>query len=369
MPIIVVCICVALLVSLQNFTYKRLWDKGLRFSVLFSHREVFEGDELQIQMELTNKKFLPLPWVVAKTEMSRGFLFQGDFDELSKNINKNTELLTSIMMYSVQKKRKPLVCMYRGVFRLFSAKLIVSNLLHTEEFSKDVKLGSEILVFPKTLENYENMNMIYKKVDSVIQSKALIDPDPFEFKGIREYQPTDPLKTVNFKATAVSQRLMVNVNAPTNSYKLTIVLNVEDTLINYEWEIYEQSIRLAATLAKYYIEHNANLGIITNGRDTSSGEALTVRGGASCGHMYSIYEGLARIALRLPAKPMADMLDGFSDKERVYIIISPIYGQRLLDSFKSLKERQVNAHMIIPYFRRPKVNLPEDVTIWDAHPG
>ena len=369
MPIIVVCICVVLLISLQNYAYKKLWDKGLGFKVLFSHREVFEGDELQIQMELTNKKFLPLPWVVAKTEMSKGFLFNSDFDELSKTINKNTDLLTSIMMYSIQKKRRPLVCLHRGVFRLYSAKLHVSNLLHTEEFSKDIKLGSEILVFPKTLDNYKNIDLIYKKVDSAIQSKAIIDPDPFEFKGIREYQPTDPLKSVNFKATAISQKLMVNINAPTNAFKLTIVLNVEETLVKFEWAIYEQSIRLAATLAKYYIENNASVGFITNGRDTATGEELFVRGGTSGSHMYNIYEGLARVALRLAAKPMTTVLDELTDREQVFLIISPIYNQKLIDAYSNLKERQVNAHMIIPYFRRPDMVLPSDVTIWDAHPG
>ena len=367
MPIIVIGLTVLLVIYLQNYCYRRLWDKGLGFRVLFSHREAFEGDELQIRMELTNKKFLPLPWVYVKAEMSKEFQYDGTGDEKDSIMN-STGMLTSIMMFSMLRKRTYFTCKKRGVFRLYRANINVCNLLHTEEFSKDVKLDGEVLVFPKTLEDFETVDLVYKVVDSVVQSKALINPDPFEFRGIREYQPTDALKSINFKATAISQKLMVNIHAPTTAFKLTIVLNVDGSQNFSNRELYEQSIRLAATLAKYYIEAGANLSFLTNGRDTASGEALLVRGGNSGAHMYKIYEALARIALRIKPRAMCKFADEFKDKEQVYFFISPYLGDDFLDSFYRLKERQVSAHLVVPYFRRPTVGLAENITIWDAKP-
>ena len=366
MLIIVLGLAVLLLIYLQDYCYKRLWDKGLGFRVLFSQREAFEGDELQIRMELTNKKFLPLPWVYVKAELSKEF--QQIASDENDSFLKSSGMLTSIMMFSMLRKRTYFTCKKRGVFRLYRAKINVSNLLHTEEFSKDVKLDGEVLVFPKTLDDYSSMDLVYKVVDSVVQSKALINPDPFEFKGIREYQPTDALKSINFKATAISQKLMVNIHAPTTAYKLTIVLNIDGSQNFSSWELYEQSIRLAATLAKYYIEAGASLSFFTNGRDTASGEEMSVRGGTSGSHMYKIYEALARIALRIRPKAMCKFTDEIKDKEQVFLFISPYYSDDFMDSFYRLKERQISAHLLIPYFRRPTISAAANITIWDAKP-
>ena len=367
MPLIIIGLVVLLVIHLQNYCYRRLWDKGLEFRVLFSQRDAFVGDELQIRLELTNKKFLPLTWVYVKAEMSKEFM--SDRSPADENdILKSTGMLTSIMMFSMLRKRTYFTCKKRGVFRLYRAKIDVSNLLHTEEFSKEVRLGGEVLIFPKTLDGLDSIDLVYKVVDSIVQSKALINPDPFEFRGIREYQPTDALKSINFKATAISQKLMVNIHAPTTAYRLTIALDMDGSQNHTNWEVYEQSIRLAATLAKHYIEAGANLSFVTNGRDTASGEELSVRGGTSGAHMYKIYEALARIALRLKPRAMCEFVDTIKDREQVYLFISPYYGDDFLDSFHRLRERQVSAHLIIPYFRRPIVEIADNITIWDARP-
>ena len=161
---------------------------------------------------------------------------------------------------------------------------------------------------------------------------------------------------------------MVNIHAPTTAYKLTIVLNTDSSQVYSHLELYEQSIRLAATLAKYYIELGANLSFVTNGCDTASGEALSVRGGTSGAHMYSIYEALARIALRIRPRAMCEFADEIRDKEQMYLFISPYHGDDFIDSFYRLKERQVNAHLIVPYFRRPVISAAQNITIWDARP-
>ena len=54
-------------------------------------------------------------------------------------------------------------------------------------------------------------------------------PDPFEFSGIRDYQRTDPMKHINWKASASAGRLMVNQHDSTTSAEVTVFLDVEDT--------------------------------------------------------------------------------------------------------------------------------------------
>lgn len=348
-----------LLYRLHCRCYRRLWDRGLSFRAGFSQSEAFEGDEVQLRMELANDKFLPLPWVSVSTGLPDDF---GDAAGRPAG-----GMLAAAMPYRILKKRAGCACKKRGAYRLRRARIAVANLLHTEEFVKDAPLGGELVVYPRTLEDSPAAALALRAVDSLVQSRRPLNPDPFEFRGIREYMPTDPLKSVNFKATAVAQRLMVNVHAPTTERRLALALNMDGAEDYLKAELYEQSIRLAATLAKRYISDGADLSFFTNGLDAESRESLAAGGGTSGGHLHRIYDCLARVSLLLGPPPMGEFLDRFCDRERVLVLVSPAAGAGLAEALERLALRQVACVAVAPYFSRAELGAPRaDVVPWDA---
>jgi len=359
------------LVVLQNYMYNRLWDKGLSLDLRFSSREAFEGDSLILHEELTNNKFLPLPWVFVKFNVSRNLIFDGDQNKNISDAHYQSDLF-SIMMFQSIRRRMPFVCSKRGFYRLRNITMACSNLLYNRRFNKHVENFTELTVFPKLLDTDNDINLIYKNLDATILSNSLINPDPFEFRGIREYQPTDPMRDINFKATAVAQQLMVNIHAPTSAKRLEIILNVEHNRPYPEFELYEQAIRLTATIAEKYISQGVKLGLYTNGKDVLVAETISVAAGEGASHMYKVFQALAHIGFSFKAERLSPYLNNLQDsgENPVYLVISPYCEQDFLDAVEGMKNRGLSVSVIVPVQKGADDDIDivetETMRIWEA---
>ena len=359
------------LIALQNYVYNKLWDRRLSLNIRFSSKEAFEGDSLTLYEELINNKFLPLPWVFVRFHLSKNLVFESDENQTISDAHYQSDLF-SIMMYQSIKRKMNFVCNKRGYYRLRSVNIICTNLLYSSRFNKRVDCPSELTVFPRLLESYEDIDIIYRNLDATILSNSLINPDPFEFRGIREYQPTDPMRDINFKATAVAQQLMVNIHAPTSSKHLEIILNLEYNRPYPEFELYEQSIRLAATMVERYINQGVKLGLYTNGKDTFSSENIRVPGGSGPSHMYKIFQALAHIGLTFKAGHIASYLDNLRDEGEnpVYLIISPYCGKDFMDAVENMKYRGLSVFVVVPIQKSMDADIgiveTDDMRIWEA---
>jgi len=356
------------LLYLQSYIYQRFWAKGLAVNVQFSSKEAFEGDRLYIKEELTNHKLLPLPWICLKYYMPQSLVFEG---EEAFVLDRYQNELFTIMAYQRIQRRLGFTCSKRGFYCFRRVSLVANNILYTKSHSKDYQLSSQLTVFPKLIDS-PDLAIIYKKIDTAILAQQLINPDPFEFRGIREYQPTDPFRNINFKATAVSHQLMVNIHAPTAAKKLNIILNLEPYNAYPNLEVYEQSIRLCASIAGHYISENVKVGLVTNGRDIDTREEIVISEGASTAHLYNIYEALARVDLTLmitaTMSSMSDYLENLTDRETFYLIISANHNFRFMQAFEFLENNGINAFLIVPAFNDMKVTCTESekLAIWEA---
>ena len=359
------------LVALQNYMYNKLWDRGLSLNLRFSSKEAFEGDSLSLHEELSNNKFLPLPWVFVKFNVSQNLKFEGSEHKTITDAHFQSDLF-SVMMYQSIKRKMSFVCAKRGFYRLRNITMVCSNLLYNRRFNKNVDCTTELTVFPKLLDSDDGINIIYKNLDATILSNSLINPDPFEFRGIREYQPTDPMRDINFKASAVAQQLMVNIHAPTSSKRLEIVLNLEYNRPYPEFELYEQAIRLAATMTEKYINQGVKLGLYTNGRDVSTTESVAVTAGEGASHMYKVFQALARISLNFKAGHISSYLNDLQDdgESPVYLVISPYCEHDFLDAIEGMKRRGFSVFVVVPTQRSmdDDIGITETDTmrIWEA---
>jgi len=358
------------LVVLQNFIYKRFWSKGLTVKIKFSAKEAFEGDRLYLTEEVTNGKFLPLPWLFLSFNISRHLVFFDNEGNDNDTEIENQNELFSMMMFQRVRRKIPFKCAKRGVYRFKRVTLTASNLLHTRQFSKDFKAVNKLTVFPRIIDASE-LEIIYKRMDAELLSHQLINPDPFEFRGIREYQPTDPAHTVNFKATAVAQQLMVNIHAPVSSKRLHVILNLEPYTEYSSRELFEYCIRLAASVAGHYVGDNVNVALSTNGRDldiATRGGGINLRGGASTAHLYTIYEALARIDLTFKVTPISEFVDTIRDYEAVYLMISAYHKDDLLDSLEALRSRGGTVYTVVPYLGGTEIEIAETeyLSTWEV---
>ena len=99
-------------------------------------------------------------------------------------------------------------------------------------------------------------------------SGSRIFEDPARPSGIREYRQGDPLKIVDWMATARLQSLHVRSFEPTSTTTVMLVVAVET--MSRRWEGYSRVflnrvVTAAASVASYSAERGYVLGLFSNG--------------------------------------------------------------------------------------------------------
>ena len=366
MFIIILSVIILAAVIIQTVVYRKHWDRNLFLSFRFSSPEAFEGDALYLYSEISNKKILPLPWLVVDYELSVNLLFPGELGLGTGEVIKTG--LFSVMGYRRVRRKSRFVCSKRGYYRLRRIKLTGSNLLHTQTYAGETKSNAELTVFPKLLNHFDELNIILNSLDAMLLTHSLINPDPFTFKGLREYTPDDPLRNVNFKASAVAQQLMVNVYNPMSSKRLEIILNMEHNAPRINAELYEQAIRLAATVANHYISADVVVGLYSNGRDAVLGEQCGISPGTHQAQLYAVYQALGRLSLTFEPGHISAYLNTLQDGGCIYLLISPYWEDDLRDALVDMQARGLDIAAVIPVEKKTKIkNVPSQKIIpWEA---
>lgn len=369
MPVISLIIILYLFIHITNVIYYKFWKRNLTLDIFFSSSEAFEGDKLYLTEILTNRKILPLPWVAVKFQISKYLLFadQNNF-KISDDYYKND--LFSIMSYQKVTRKLDFICGKRGIYRIKSAELLSHNLLLTEKLISHVESSTFLTVYPKLL-NIDDLRLDSKRITGEILSKRFINPDPFEFRGIREYQAFDDFKSINFKATAKANELMVNMYEYTISKEIIILLNFEHYGSWIDYHLFEKTISLAATLANLYISESIPVKVISGSCDILDKSTVDTGSGSSMSHLYCIYEALARLDLDSEAVPIVDLMPHpvFSaNEDKIHILISTYHGNNLTDAFNMLQEGFSNIYWLLPYTMDIKLDgIDKNVITWEVN--
>lgn len=347
-----------LLYRLQKYLYSRFWNRKLTVELNLSENHAVEGDQLTLYETVTNQKLLPIPALKIKFMTSRHWTF---FDMKETEVTDNTYRndLVSVMMYQKLTRRIPFICSKRGYYSIDRITFVCNDLLFESELVEGSHLDIHLYVYPRPVE-YHRIEIPFQTMLGTVLTKRFINEDPFEFKSIREYQSYDTMKTINWKASAKTGSLMVNVYDHTASQQIKILLNLEsDTIWLYE-DLQEESIRLAAAFAQHFIEQGIPVSLYTNGLDIISREVLHVPAGSGKNHLRTINETLARIdaSAALPpfTRSVGEELSHVNPKDYL-LLISSYQRQELQEQLERLSRDHIDFTWIVPVNREVRLSV------------
>lgn len=322
MELVAALIGASLLFYLQNFLYRRYWSRKLSVELSFSKDFALEGEELVLQEIITNRKLLPLPILQVKFMTSRFLEFKDKNNSaVSDNYYRND--MVSVMMFQKLTKSLTFECKQRGFYTINRMDIVCSNLFMTQEEVETFDLNIQLYVYPKPID-FTRFDITFSKMLGSILTKRYINEDPFEFRSIREYQSFDSLKIINWKASAKTDTLKVNVHDYTASQQVKIFINTEEETIWKYDDLKEESIRIASSLAQMLISRGVPVSVNTNAKDVITKETPKIPAGSGNNHFRSIQEALARIDLKLEPKPfvpiLQEELSNVTDKDFLIII-------------------------------------------------
>ncbi len=213
---------------------KHAFDK-LEYTVSLSSDEVFEGDEIYVYEEISNKKFLPLPFLKVDTELPDGLVFRINEREKKSGILNETHprIIHSIfVLHGNQsvKRRWRVICNTRGTYRLGSVSMLTDDIFGSNTNAKviepDEKTCAVLTVLPKAINLREEFTKSkYTCGDFIVNSSLL--SDPLIKAGVRDYMYGDPMNHINWLQTAVRGHLMVNNEEFTDRHAFNIILNMQ----------------------------------------------------------------------------------------------------------------------------------------------
>lgn len=350
--------------ALQGFLYAHYWNKGLTAEIHFSRSEIGEGESCELKEIIMNKKMLPVPMLHVKFQTDKSFLFQGEKNiSVSDKCYKND--IFSLMMYQKITRTLEFTGTKRGLYQIEKLDLVSSDLFMKESLLDTVTNRAELLVYPGQVDG-KRIDVLFKNMMGTVLTRQYSYEDPFEFRGIRQYQSYDSMKDVNWKASAKTGELKVNVHDYTARQEIMFLLNLQsETMLEYE-SLKEESIRLVNSLAGLFSAKGVPVGIISNGRDILTQEELYLPVGSGRPHMQAVRERLARIDLRQPVRDVTDTLaernkePGLKNNDTLFVMVS--YSQRpeLYEKFRQISRESKGCIWLLPLLRTMEQRIESD---------
>lgn len=285
-----------LLFYLQDRLYCRFWDKNLSVSLEFSRKAAVEGEECELCERVENRKLLPLPALKVKFQVSRELQFEDEegVSSVTDQYYRNDVLSVRPFMRHVRRLR--FRCKKRGYYWINGLDVVAGTLFLSGELPRSLESETRLYVYPRLWCSPEFSRLLQRLNGEILSRRHMLE-DPFEFRGIREYSPWDTMRDINWKATARTGDLKVNMKNYTAQKAVRIFVNLEDGAVMRHEELLEASIRMAAGAAANFLAQGIRTSVYTNGPDIVTGELVGMEAASASWHMETINRGLARIDL------------------------------------------------------------------------
>ena len=361
---LVVAIFIALFVYVfQRNLYIRYWNKGLDVFINFSDTYLNQNDRSYIEEVINNNKFLPLSVLHVKFAAPASFTFENNDNAFITDSYYRNDAFSVLGNQKVTRKLY-FTAGKRGYYTIDGVSLTARDFFLTKNFARQIDSKSDIYIFPNKLRDKTFEDTVSIMLGDIERRNSLLE-DPYTFRGIRDYDTSFNMKRINWKASAKTGELKVNLYNETAVSRVKLLLNLDtNNMIKTEY-MDEVCIELASSVAFYFINKNIPVAFATNGTDLITGNTCELDFGTSESHMISIDKYLARIGGHAGIDDFIELIRREStsmDQEVSYIVISPYHKEELLCELDKLGENSGGLSMITPYYnvhgyekRRPYV--------------
>lgn len=367
MVILIALAATLFLVWLQQNIYKKYWNKNLDVKITYKNHFCIAGEENELEEVITNDKALPLPMLHVKFDMPKSFLFENE-ENSSVTDNYYRDDVFAVMGHQSVTRTLKFVCSKRGCFYMHNSNITASDLFLQSTLTDRRDNHNVIHVFPKKID-VSFFDIPFNTITGSHVTQSTLIEDPFEFKGIREYQPYDSMKKINYKSTARQGKLQVNTFFMTSSQEVILLLNLDAQTFSRDDRLTEAIISLTSSIAEKFIVSGIPVGIQTNGVDTFTNQQISVPSGGGGSHMVSLDTALSRINSTGTNIPFANVLSGcFSNiNERTYyIVISNLRSKEIIEIYEEAKLKGAYSYFIVPELKPFPVNEEiRDMIKWD----
>ena len=227
-------------------------------------------------------------------------------------------------------------CTRWGVFDVGSVELRATDLLRFVTWERR-------LIEPRTLKAYPRLELV-RNVVSAQETQvyagnevARHPGDGIEYADLRDFVPGDRVRSINWRASARRQGLVVNERHPERNTDVVILVDSFVDLGAGQRSTLDDTVRAAATLASRYLERRDRVGLVGYG-----GILRWLRPGMGVGQRYRLIETLLETGVQptftwrdanlIPARILAP--------KALVVALSPLVDARFVTMLEDLRARR-----------------------------
>jgi len=280
----------------------RLWSKHaldrVRYERLLPEDRTFQGETLAMTLRLTNDKMLPVPWIEIRDAVPENAL-PGEERLSPTGYPGYVYLSRSTHLRWYERVRWPLELRMpaRGFYRLGPVRVSTGDLFGFFPVTREEETSESVIVYPRVY-SLPELGLPAERPFGELKGRERIFEDPGRIAGIRDYRPGDPMRRIDWKASARRQQLQSRVYEPSATMHLLIALNVHT--LGHSWEGFvpetlERLLSAAGSVARYAFDAGYAIGLIANGSFPDSDRPMRVPVGRRPDQLMRVLEALAVI--------------------------------------------------------------------------
>jgi uncharacterized protein (DUF58 family) len=282
----------------------RIWERycldGLEFRRHLSHRRTAFGDVVEIELEIVNRKLLPLAWLEIEDEIPRAL--QPLRGRLLHSHKPGRALLVSLLAlrpYERVRRRYQFPCRSRGEHQFGPVRLQTGDLFGLVRRELVLDQFDTLVVCPRVVPLGQAGLPAHRPLGD-LRARNWLFEDPSRLAGTRDYRPEDGQRRIHWAASAHAQRLQTKVFEPAISHKLLICLNLTTTadpiwVPTYNPDLLELAIMTAASLASWGQLRGYQVGLSTNGMHLFDPFPVRIEPSASVDQSTRLQDALGRL--------------------------------------------------------------------------
>jgi uncharacterized protein (DUF58 family) len=344
-----------------------LWNRyslhGLQYRRHFDRRRVFPGETIEMTIEVTNRKFLPLSWVRFRDEFPL-VISPEDTNLSPAPSSESTGYLMSafgLRWYERTRRHFRLQCQQRGHYVLGPVVSESGDIFTLFTSKEEWLVRDPIIVYPQ-IYRLDELGFPSQAPFGEGKTRQSLIEDPTRTRGIREYHPEDGFRHVHWKASARRAQLQTRVYEPTRDMTLMVVLDV--ATMPRIWQgirpaLLERAISVAASVANHAADRRWTLGLLSNGVPRSD-QPLKVLPGRSPDQLTHVLEALAAVT-SFTAGSIERILQVESPRiplGTTLVVVTAIENEELLATLIQLREAGRRVVLVSLADEEPPDDLP-----------
>lgn len=298
-PSLTVLATLLLLTAGISWLWSRWSLRAVSYRRKMSTARAFRDETITLNLELINKKLLPLAWIEVEDEFSDRLV---SLDRRATPANSPTRLLlpylTSLRPYERVAWSSTIRCPHRGVFGFGPTTLRSGDIFGFHRRSEQIGSRDLLIVYPRVA-TLDELAIPPRGAFGDTNARNALLLDPQRTVGTRDYRPEDSFRHIHWKTTARVGGLQVRVFEPTTVTQLGIFINLDSP--QQAWRAldsvdFEPLVSVAASLASYALGIRFSAGVYSNRLLVGSNRTLRVPPGNGPGQLAKVLESLAKLS-------------------------------------------------------------------------